>query len=80
MMDNVFQNAKFGDKFKTRDGRIVIYWYYDAKDPYQMPHWVCFGDGSFTHYADDGIYHKGNPNTVGDDIVGRWEDLKIEEK
>lgn len=24
-MENVFENAKFGDKFRTRDGRLAIY-------------------------------------------------------
>lgn len=24
-MENIFENAKFGDKFRTRDGRLAIY-------------------------------------------------------
>lgn len=38
-MENIFENAKFGDNFRTRDGKIAIYHYYDiANDRHVLIH------------------------------------------
>lgn len=74
--DGIFGNAKFGDMFITRGGRLVSYWYCDEKDPYGKPHYVTFENGASTHYPDSGIYDENNPNTTEFDIVAKYEKPK----
>lgn len=51
-MENIFEHAKFGDKFKTRDGRIAIY----ARKAVDGFHYLVPEGSSFTYgYNDDGI-------------------------
>ena len=35
-MRNIFDNAKFGDRFKTKDGRLAIFLYSDSKQAIVM--------------------------------------------
>lgn len=68
-MSNIFEGAKFGDAFKTKDGRKAIY------DGYENNYRFLILDGGFDIICnDDGI------DTINDnDIVGRWVE-PIDEK
>lgn len=50
-MKNIFENAMFGDKFQTRNGRIAIYWNHNHNK-----HELIFAEGTWTSYKDDGSY------------------------
>lgn len=39
MMNDIFKNAKFGDIFKTRDGRKAIYHYSESKECSNGEYW-----------------------------------------
>lgn len=72
-MENIFENAKFGDKFKTRDGRMTIY----------LKYWE-FGDFPYDLIIDDewgplesscmsnGFFNADSESPY--DIVSRWEE------
>lgn len=50
-MENIFENAKFGDKFKTMDGRLAIY----AGIAVDNLHYLIPENSTFTYgYNDDG--------------------------
>lgn len=83
-MNNIFENAKFGDRFRTRDGRMSIF-----LQPY-IPTYgdnyfiMAVGDSFVTHpistefkvYADGRNFSLKTPLGFNDekfDIVGRWE-------
>ena len=68
-MSKIFEGAKFGDAFKTKDGRKAIY------DGYKNNYRFLILDGGFDIICnDDGI------DTINDnDIVGRWVE-PIDEK
>lgn len=77
-MENIFENAKFGDKFKTRDGRMAVYKGYSQN--------VCFKSANFLivdkepiecAFRDNGLYI-GNKHEI--DIVSRWEEPIDKEK
>ena len=67
-MSKIFEGAKFGDAFKTKDGRKVIYHYYEYW------HYLILEGGFDIICQDDGV------DTINDyDIVCRWVEL-IDEK
>lgn len=69
-MDNIFEGAKFCDKFKTRDGRTAIY----TRKTVSGLHYLVPEGSSFTYgYDDDGTLHTRVED--GFDIVS-----KIDEK
>lgn len=81
-MSNMFENAKFGDKFMTRDGRkaIVIN---------LTPHYQGITmaltieddeDAFYRFYHEDGTAKKEAGDTDAVDIVGKWEEPVDEEK
>ena len=68
-MSNIFEGAKFGDAFKTKDGRKAIYHYYEYW------HYLITDDGGDICCGDDGSDTKND----FDNIVGRWDE-PIDEK
>ena len=76
---NLFENAKFGDKFRTRDGRMAIYNYHSIRGWHDI---IIEGKGRSYHFADhcNGIIRlPQNPDPDIDychpiDIVGKWEE------
>lgn len=74
---NLFSRAKFGDKFKTRDGRMVIYQLYDKS---HGKHYL-FDDRNSFHYA---VHDNGHLSNFDEechcDIIQKWEDTVVEEK
>lgn len=77
-MSNLFENAKFGDKFRTRDGRMAIFLqkykvsefrYEFAIEDYDEGRrfYLCKEDGSFFH------------KECGEDIIGKWQEINEEE-
>ena len=68
-MSKIFEGAKFGDAFKTKDGRKVIYHYYECW------HYLITDDGGDICCGDDG----GDTENDCDNIVGRWVE-PIDEK
>ena len=68
-MSNIFEGAKFGDVFKTKDGRKAIYHYYEYW------HYLITDDGGDICCGDDGSDTKNDC----DNIVGRWDE-SIDEK
>ena len=68
-MSKIFEGAKFGDAFKTKDGRKVIYHYYECW------HYLITDDGGDICCGDDGSDTKNDC----DNIVGRWVE-PIDEK
>lgn len=73
-MNKIFEGAKFGDKFKTRDGRMAIFVYSDGIAN------VCVVKNvrAFWAYTDFGECFA--PSTRDMDIVGRWDESIDEEK
>lgn len=78
MENNIFDGAKFGDKFKTRDGRMAIFFCihtdyrrYDLSHPY-----ACIIDGfDFPlHFYPNGQLYLGNNFKVDEDIICRWDE------
>lgn len=74
-MNNIFKNIKFGDKFRTKDGRMAI--------AINVPHCrdviialtVEKDKNAFYYYYDmNGIAKKMEGDTDGVDIVSRWEE------
>lgn len=70
-MKNIFINAKFGDKFKRRDGEIAIYHGYN-----NGYHWVIFdniqtGCGSNYFYKENGVF-RADGKESDYDIIGKY--------
>ena len=67
-MKNIFEGAKFGDKFKTRDGRTAIY-----AQAIEGHHYLIPEKSSFTYgYNDDGTLD--SKIDVGFDIVSKIDE------
>jgi hypothetical protein len=70
---NIFENAKFGDKFRTRDGRRAIYGFtVDERHILIVEDFSAvfrFDDSGVSNYPNDKI-----------DIVGKWQDPINEEE
>lgn len=81
-MENIFENAKFGDKFKTRDGRLAIYNYSPSclirGEKYHDI--IIEGEGMSYHFLDknNGMINTQEKEDVDYttciDIVSRWEE------
>lgn len=76
MEKNIFENAKFGDKFRTRDGRMMLYLR-------QMPdnsdfHEVLDSDINIEHFHSNGQYSENYPFPC--DIVSEWQESINEEE
>ena len=69
-MSKIFEGAKFGDAFKTKDGRKAIY---DAHE--NKWHYLILEGGWDIICQDDGVDTINNDH----DIVGRWVE-PIDEK
>lgn len=82
---NIFKNAKFGDCFKTRDGRKVLYHSYNniyPDNPYEYHHnlilekpyedslWIYCNDYGHTEEHINGEWL----NVNNSDIVSEWEE------
>lgn len=74
-MKNIFENAKFGDKFKTRDGRMALYLENAAT---YGKHQLAIDGLAEVFYlisCDDSGICKQNTDF---DIVSRWNDIVVE--
>lgn len=73
MNKNLFASAKFGDKFKTRDGRMAIYIGRDhVDDLFPMVLWVEL-ENKYFKFQEDGSVSLSLPDRPID-IVSRWEE------
>ncbi len=73
-MENIFENVKFGDKFKTRDGRLAIFIRHDDFDMF----FHLEGDRTSIRYFKDGKWLSFRDTIY--DIVARWNEPIDEEK
>lgn len=78
-MDNIFENAKFGDKFRTRDGRMAVYiCEYPNDDTYR---YIVHVKG---YYKSELYCWLGKTNMHAEDrqydIVGKWQEPINEEE
>ena len=74
---NIFENAKFGDKFRTRDGRMAIY----LGESHHQELAVHDGDDYYDVYKDynsDGTYDANDMKIL--DIVSEWQEPIDEEE
>lgn len=67
-MKKVFDNAKFGDRFKTADGRLAIFW---RSDEYAN---VCIVDGLEYLWAYDDFGREIGLDHDEYNIVGKLEE------
>lgn len=85
-MEDIFKNAKFGDKFQTRSGEMAIYWHF-SKAEYRLnidlntlilKHGTieCCNNGNIAEYDDKFSEYNERESEDEDDIVCRWEDRK----
>lgn len=79
-MANIFEKAKFGDKFRTRDGRTAVYIkeYYSSLWGRNM-HELLIENEGFEDYESDGRadVHDGE---LPIDIIGKWQEPINEEE
>lgn len=75
-MENIFEGAKFGDKFRTRDGRMAIFCgKLPAINLYRI---VIEGNLNSSNYSEFGTL---NPHAESlYDIIGKWEEPINEEE
>ena len=73
---NIFENAKFGDKFRTRDGRMVLF--NSPTSFYKGWYWMIAQGSGTCRYFEDGLLNIGEENSL--DIVGKWEEPINEEE
>lgn len=88
-MKNIFEGAKFGDKFKVRNGNQAIYiesymsgdilTHYLVQEGLKNPTIQCYDDGQhcMNHKDEKEVLF---PDYVQYDIIGKWEELIDEEK
>lgn len=67
-MKNIFENCKFGDRFKTRDGKVAYYGRYDEKEDkhflmvndFENDYILCHNDGHVFHFdKEDYVFPHG---------------------
>lgn len=82
MMSNMFENAKFGDKFITRDGRkaIVINLTKHLQGITMALTIEGDKDAFYRFYHEDGTAKKEAGDTDAVDIVSKWKEPVDEEK
>lgn len=74
-MEDIFKGAKFGDKFRTRNGRIAVLWYYHVgMGIIDQMVFITTGANKLLVDGKGVSYHN-----TDDDIVGKWEE-PIDEK
>lgn len=71
-MKNIFENAQFGDKFRTRDGQKVRYC---GK---QVLMYICELDGVLIDFFSDGTYCNSGETNL--DIVSEWQEIINDEE
>lgn len=67
---NIFEGAKFGDKFVTRNGRVALFLAHNSEDDKSIKypvHMILEGGLSQTVYTTDGIPY------IKDEDVWGWE-------
>lgn len=70
---NIFEGAKFGDRFKTRNGRMAIYGF-----PEDERHVLIVENfGAVFRYKDNGVSNYPNDKI---DIIGKWQEPIDEEE
>lgn len=70
-MENILKSAKFGDRFRTRDGRIAIYVKNYKHGEYLHECLVDSEEGAYNV-----LYNKCGriyEHESDDDIVGKWD-------
>lgn len=67
-MKDIFENAKFGDKFKTEDNTMVLYIRFE-----QGYHIIAFEEDCYK-YDNDGTLYGMKNQPKGYRIVSRWEE------
>lgn len=83
-MKKIFENAKFGKTYKTRDGSKAIFicqrtnskiW--DLTRPYAC---IVEGYGEIWNYSSDGRLYIGDGFETENDIISEWKDEIDEEE
>lgn len=85
---NIFENAKFGDKFRTRDGRMAIFaidirmvkyasGFGDLENPFLL---IIDGEATAIRYYSNGKLYKSDKFKVEIDIISKWEEPVDEEE
>lgn len=80
-MENIFENAKFGDKFRTRDGRkaIFINCATERNDVYFKYYCTIEDlDGIYEVFDSQGRCHRDSDSPI--DIVSEWQEEISEEE
>lgn len=78
-MKNIFENAYFGKPYKTRDGRKVLFLYYDYEtNPHSYNCWVK-GVGHINYNIIGKPYDYPNDSCTELDIISEWQE-EINEK
>lgn len=74
-MNNIFENAKFGDKFRTRDGRMAIF----IQGAYPIGYMIAiFKEVRLFSFFEDGSFKANKESPI--DIVSEWqEEINVEE-
>lgn len=88
MEQNIFKNAKFGDKYRTRDGRKAIFLQFDTivdedgKDIGNLAYVYTIQDGEYcvNMYGYDADINVVPDTNMGYDIVGEWHEEINEEE
>lgn len=84
-MKNIFEGAKFGDKFKTRDGRMALFLQLDeivdtiGKTIGKLAYVYTLQDGEYSvalngisTSENDIILHNINTDKLNEDIISKW--------
>lgn len=74
-MKSVFDGAVFGDKFRTRDGRMIIYMNPVACNAHCVAELNNEPVGTIFHHAD---FRCVIDDTKDCDVIGRWEEEPID--
>ena len=84
-MENIFEGAKFGDKFVTRDGKMALYvnhsYNLELMDIGEIEFEEVFlEDRQIVMVRKDGVFDYEKEIESPFDIVGKWEDDINDEK
>ena len=77
-MENIFENAKFGDRFKTRDGRMAVYRVCSQNLCFEHANFLIVDKEPIEYAFRDNGLNIGNKHEI--DIVSRWKEPIDEEK
>lgn len=71
IMANIFENAKFGDKFRTRDGRMALY----ISGGLNLHILYVEGEDEPDDFDRHGLfYYSYGGKLTSFDIIGKWEE------